>query len=669
MWNRIAALCCVAACGSSAPATPTAPSQPPVPVQPSPPPDRAVIVIVWDGLRPDVIDPADVPNLARLRDGGVDFTDNHSTYPTFTMMNAASLATGAFPGATGYYGNVVWQPGASGNDAAGKPVDYQQPVFSEDYAILDGLKRPRPQLLMVDTLFAAAQAAGMATLTVGKNGAAYLQDSGRGGMILDERTVLPLALAQELQAAGISLPATATNAYAPGELVLRENNGNPINHKPVQRLKDGISSDPTDEHGSPYKLANEYLVNAVLEHLLPQKRPRLTVLWLRDPDSTQHAYGIGTTNWHDAMKANDRFLGDILAKLEALGARAATDVIVVSDHGHSNVAGPRELFPLRAVHDGAMGEADPHGFSASGIVRITDLLRRAGFTAFDGLGCTSLPVAMGIRGRDDKPVYPIKTDADGSLCGKAGQAYQIPPYKVPAQLPPAALVVAINGGSDYIYVPDHDPAVVAKAVRFLQERAEVGAIFVDDRYGALPGTLPLAVVHAQNAAGKNPDIILSYDFDENATVEGVRGTEMAGILNGANYRGMHGSFSPRDVHNVLIAAGPDFKPGFKDPLPTGNVDVAPTIARILGLALPGAQGRPLLEAMTHGAAIDDYHTAPKVLAPTAPATGLTVRLPTDPDGKDIAPKLSTYSFELHLKQITYGAQTYSYFDFAKAARR
>ena len=218
-------------------------------------------------------------------------------------------------------------------------------------------------------------------------------------------------------------------------------------------------------------------------------------------------------------------------------------------------------------------------------------------------------------------------------------------------------------------MPDHDPALVARVVRFLQERAEVGAIFVDDRYGALPGTLPLTAVHAQNAAGKNPDIILSYDFDENATVEGVRGTEMAGILNGANYRGMHGSFSPRDVHNVLIATGPDFKPGFKDPLPTGNVDVAPTIARILGLALPAAQGRPLLEAMTHGAAIADYHTAPKVLSPATPATGLTVRLPTDPDGKDIAPKLSTYSFELHTHQLTYGAQTYSYFDFAKAARR
>ncbi|HEY0989781.1 MAG TPA: alkaline phosphatase family protein [Kofleriaceae bacterium] len=664
-----AALCCVAACGPGAPGASTAPSALVMPAQPSPPPDRAVIIVVWDGLRPDAIDPAETPNLARLRDAGVELTDHHATYPTFTMMNSASFATGAFPEATGYYGNVVWQPGATGNDSTNKPVDFQQPVFSEDYAILDALKRPRPQLLRVDTLFSAAQAAGMATLAVGKNGAAYLQDTGRGGMLLDERTVLPLALAAELQAAGVALPPNAPNAYGPGELVLGASNGNPVEHKPVQKLKDGVSSDPTDEHGSPYKWANEYLVTAYLEHVLPQKRPRLTVLWLRDPDSTQHSYGIGTANWHDAVKANDRLLGQLTARLDALGTRNATDIIVVSDHGHSNVSGPQDLFPLRAVRDGGVGEVDARGHSASGLVRLADLLRRAGFTAFDGLGCTSLPVAMGIRGRDNAPVYPVKTDGEGTICGKPGQTYQAPPYKVPAQLPAGALVVAVNGGSDYIYVPDHDSTVVQKAVRFLQERGEVGAIFVDARHGALAGTLPLAAIRAQSAAGTNPDVILSYDHDENAVVEGVRGTEMAGALNGANFRGMHGSFSPRDVHNTCVAAGPDFKPGFKDPLPTGNVDIAPTVARILGLPLPHAQGRALLEAMTHGVAVGDYRVAPRVLRPAAPATGLTVRLPTDPDGKDIAPKLSTYTFELHTKTLAYGDQSYSYFDFAKASRR
>jgi arylsulfatase A-like enzyme len=583
------------------------------------------------------------------------------------MMNSASFATGAFPDATGFYGNVVWQPDATGSDAAAKPVDFRQPVFSEDYAVLDGLKRSPSRLLLVETLFAAAQAAGMSTLAIGKNGAAYLQDTGRGGMLLDERTVLPLALARELQAAGVALPATAPNAYADGELVLDAGNGSPVDFKPVQKLKDGVSSDPTDESGSVYKTALEYMVNAYLEYILPRKSPRVTVLWLRDPDSTEHNYAIGSANWRDALRANDQLLGRITAKLEALGKTAATDIIVISDHGHSNVSGPQDLFPLRAVRDGAVADLDPRGHSVSGLVRLADLMSRAGFTAFDGLGCTYLPVAMGIR-RDGTPVYPVLTDDDGSVCGKPGQRYQVAPRKVPAQLPPHAIVIAVNGGSDYLYVPDHDPATVSKAVTFLQERAELGPIFVDDRYGAIPGTMPLGAIHAKNPAGKNPDIIVSYDFDDNAVVAGVRGTEMAGTLNGGTYRGMHGSFSPRDVHNTFIASGPDFRASFKDPLPTGNVDLAPTVARLLGLSLPRAQGRVLFEALVHGVALDAYRVAPQVMRPAAPATGLTVRLPTDPDGKDVAPKLSSYNFELHTKSLSFGGQTYTYFDFAKAAR-
>jgi len=656
MSSRIAALGLLAACAPGAPVVPT------------PPADRSVIVVVWDGLRPDAVNPADTPNLARLRDTGVDFTDQHSTYPTFTMMNAASLATGAFPGATGFYGNVLWQPGAAGSDSAGKLVDFRQPAFTEDFAVLDHLKGQRSQLLLVDTLFEAAHAAGLPTAAVGKSGAAYLQDTGRGGIVLDEKTVIPLALAKELQAAGVALPTTAPAAYAAGELVLADGNGNPVEFTPVHKLADGVSSDPTDDSGSPYKVALEYLVHTYLEYVLPASRPRLTVVWLRDPDTTEHNYGIGTPNWRDAVRSNDRLLGQILARVEALGKTGTTDVIVVSDHGHSNVSGPQDLFPLRTVHDGAVGEIDPRGHSASGLVRLADLLRRAGFTAFDGLGCTLLPVATGIR-RDGTPVYPTLTDRDGSVCGKPGQQYQAPPYKVPAQLPPRSLVVAVNGGSDYVYVPAHDPALVREVVRFLQERAEVGAIFVDDHYGAIPGTMPLGAILARNTAGRNPDIILSYDFDVDAVVDGARGTEMAGMLNGGSYRGMHGSFSPKDVHNTLIAFGPDFRAGFKDPLPSGNVDVAPTIARILGLALPHAQGRALLEALANGAAVSDYEVAPRVLRPDAPANGLTIRLPTDPDGKAVAPGLSSYTFELHTRSVRHGAQRYTYFDLAKAQRR
>ena len=632
-------------------------------------PQRNVIVIVLDGLRPDAIDPSETPNLARLRDSGTDFTDNHSTYPTFTMMNSASFATGGFPGTTGYFGNVVWQPDAQGSDSAGKPVDFRQPVFSEDYAILDDLDRHLDgKLLLAPTLFAAAQKAGIPTFTLGKNGAAYLQDSKRGGMTLDEKTVLPLWLAKDLQGLGVPLPATTPNAYRAGDLVLASANGNPTEFKPPQRLKDGVSSDPTDGSGSRFKSGVEYMVAAYLAHVLPRKQPRLSVLWLRDPDSTQHSYGIGTTNWHDALRATDALVGRIRDRVQQLGLAASTDLIVVSDHGHSNVSGALDLFPLRAIRDGAAAETDAKGYSVSGMVRLADLLRRAGFVAFDGVGCTYLPLAAGIKA-DGTPVYPTLTDQDGTRCGKAGQKYQAEAMKVPAQLPAGALVVAVNGGSDYVYVPDRDPALVRKAVDFLQSRAEVGAIFVDDRYGNVPGTLPLSTIRAANAASRNPDILLSYDYDENAVVSGVRGTEYAGMLQGNTYRGMHGSFSPNDVHNVLIASGPDFRGGFRDPLPTGNVDVAPTVARILGVPLPSADGRPLLEALAGGAAPGDYTVAAEVLEPSAPRTGLTLHLPTDPSGKDVDPARSSYSFSLRTKTLRYGTASYRYFDSAKAVRR
>jgi predicted AlkP superfamily pyrophosphatase or phosphodiesterase len=77
--------------------------------------------MVWDGLRPDSIDATLTPNLFALRQAGVDCQDNHSTYPTFTMMNSSSFATGSFPRTSGFYGNTFWTPpqGASASIPSG----------------------------------------------------------------------------------------------------------------------------------------------------------------------------------------------------------------------------------------------------------------------------------------------------------------------------------------------------------------------------------------------------------------------------------------------------------------------------------------------------------------------------------------------------------------------
>jgi arylsulfatase A-like enzyme len=61
---------------------------------------------------------------------------------------------------------------------------------------------------------------------------------------------------------------------------------------------------------------------------------------------------------------------------------------------------------------------------------------------------------------------------------------------------------------------------------------------------------------------------------------------------------MHGSLGRTDVHNTLVAGGPDIRAGYRDELPTGNIDVAATILHLLGLRHPdGVDGRILAEAL------------------------------------------------------------------------
>jgi predicted AlkP superfamily pyrophosphatase or phosphodiesterase len=621
-----------------------------------------VILFVWDGMRPDAISAEDTPNLLALAQRGSRFEDNHSTYPTFTMANASSFATGAFPGPIGFYGNRFWAPGASGLNAKGVAADFHNPVYTEDYAVLRDLDAHfNHGLLELPTLFTAAHKAGLSTAAVGKSGPAFLQDYRQGGVILDENTVLPLKFAKELQQAGYPLPAHTANTYPADQLSLREDNDSPTEQGKMATLKDGVTADATAAAETTPAPANAWMMKVYLDVILPQHRPDLSVVWLRNPDSTQHQYGVGSPEFHLALKAQDELLGQLEARLQQLGMAQDTDIIVVSDHGHSNIGGPRDLFPLRQINDGRVtGIDNDWGYSVSGGIRLADQLTQAGFTAFDGFGCMYVPVLSGLRA-DGRPLQPTRYDDDGHLCGKPGP-YTTSSYTVPEQLQKGALVLAPNGGTEYFYQPEHDAALVKRTVRFLQSREYIGAIFVARRYGNIPGTLPVESVHLENAA-RGPDIIISYAWDANAVIQGFRGTEYASQ---ANERGEHGSFSPIDVHNTLLAAGPGFQQGFSDPLPSGNVDVAPTIAALLGLSLPKAQGRVLHEALagTLTRPLTDYHVTPTTVQPKEPATGLSMQRV---DGSPLS--ATSFDFTLRLKQLSADGKNWTYFDQAGPERR
>ncbi|HEY3256098.1 MAG TPA: alkaline phosphatase family protein, partial [Polyangiaceae bacterium] len=499
---------------------------------------------------------------------------------------------------------------------------------------------------------------------------------------------LPFAFARELQAANFALPANAAR-YPYGEgraLTLAESNGKPtaaLAERQI-RLADGVTPDPRASAGSAHNAANGYLMRVFLEHVLPKFAPDLSLIWLRNPDSTEHQFGPGSANYQDALRDQDALLGKLEAKLAELGLRDSSDLIVVSDHGHSTVAGDPAIFPLRELKGepdghGVVGALDAQGYAVSGEIRSADLLARAGFKhIYDGGGCLLNPVLSGIK-KDGSLVYPTRTDHSGSCLvtpaltptGKKQAPtllYSLPAFRVPEPAPSDAIVIAANGGSEYYYVLDHAPATVQALVRALQERRAYGAIFVRGIYPALPGTLPLSAINAEGAQGSppTPDLIVSFDWDGAGIASGntaVPGTEYASAQ---RYRGMHGSFSPRDVHNVLIAHGPHFKAGFQDPAPSSNVDLAPTVGALLGLPFKAPAGRVLTEALAGQSA--DNHVEVTTLSSGPIALKRSCRADDPGCARPLGP--AAYAVTLVKKTLTVVAtqQSYSYFDRAVVTR-
>jgi len=71
-------------------------------------PGRIVILMVWDGMRPDFVDAHDTPNLEALETAGVRFARHHSVFPTVTLVNAAAMATGGDPASDGVFGDAMY---------------------------------------------------------------------------------------------------------------------------------------------------------------------------------------------------------------------------------------------------------------------------------------------------------------------------------------------------------------------------------------------------------------------------------------------------------------------------------------------------------------------------------------------------------------------------------
>jgi len=257
-----------------------------------------------------------------------------------------------------------------------------------------------------------------------------------------------------------------------------------------------------------------------------------------------------------------------------LGLLDQTDIIVTADHGFSTIS--KESQTSSTVK---MKFAD----APAGRLPL-------GFVALDLAHALNMPLL--------DPDDGYKTIGDGTHT-KAGNGV------IGGDANNPKVVVAANGGSDLIYLPDGDKVLAKKIIDTLLSEDYVSGLFVDSKLGKFAGTLSLDDIALEgNAITPHPAIAVNFRSFDTVCGEPVLCTVEVADTSLQQGQGMHGSFSRADTWNFMAMQGPDFKSGFVDQAPVSNADIGRTIARVMQLEVADKGkliGRELAEALPNGA--------------------------------------------------------------------
>src|SRR5438093_3413679 len=126
-----------------------------------------VVVVVWDGMRPDFITPQYTPTLYQLAVRGVFFKNHHPVYISTTEVNGTGLATGVYPNRSGIMANSDYRP----------EIGFLGPNATEGIeAIRRGDLLSEGNYILVPTLAEILHKAGYPTVVAGTKPVALLHD-------------------------------------------------------------------------------------------------------------------------------------------------------------------------------------------------------------------------------------------------------------------------------------------------------------------------------------------------------------------------------------------------------------------------------------------------------------------------------------------------------------
>lgn len=617
---------------------------------------RNVVIFVADGLRADSVNASDAPTMWALRHEGVSFPNSHSLFPTFTTPNASAIATGHYLGDTGdfsnsmYLGFLVFNAGNFGK-ATASPT----PFIESDQVLGDLDDHLEGNFIGEDSLLALARAQGFGTAAIGKLGPTAIQDVSQLQPNRDGRFDVPRTILIDDLTGGDAPP------LDPEVIAGLKSAGLPLATPP--RIQPAGDAQHAGARNANY-VQQTYFIEATTRVVLPllrqRGRPFVLVYWSRDPDGTQHNQGDslnlltpginGVTSRAAVHEADDN-LRQLLDAIHADAVLAAnTDVFVTADHGFATISkhdldaqGAATASPSAQLHYKDV----PTGFLPPGFLAI-DLAAALHEPLFDPDSLTrdahgNPGYQRVVAGAVETPQQRPHAALGSGLIGGSGSARDVTD---------ADVVVTANGGSDLIYLPSADAALARRVVEALEGFDYIGAIFLDEQYGSLPGTLPLSSIALQGSAKlPRPALLVAFKtFELDPKKTGIA----APLLNAVQIadsplqqgQGMHGSFGRDNTFNFMAAEGPDFKAGYVDPWPVSNADIAPTLRALLQLTASAhgtLTGRVLGEVLRAGG--EQAGTFEHCIAAAAPAA----------DGRRTVLEYQRYQGRLYFDRAQYVA--------------
>ena len=474
----------------------------------------SVIIVVFDGLQPAQATPELMPNLSRLAAAGVTGSNHHAVFPTVTRANVASIVTGHQPGAHGLTANTLVIPEFDPH----RPINALEPVLSEVAATTPVLLQP--------TLADILHRHGLEYVAVGAGttGNAYLQNPNAemgGGATIHPTFTLPRPLHDEL-----------TGKFG-----------------------------PWPEQSGPAAPKMARILDVFTEYVLKERQPAVALLWFSEPDTSQHAHGVGSPEAVAAIREADRQFGRLLTWVDDNGLSPDTNVAVVSDHGYSTI---------------------------SEVINLEEALHKAGFNTGNN------PDSVTAAPNGGSALFYASRDTAGRLaewltaqpwCGPlvASQAVGDIPGTLPASL------IGLEG-----------PRAPSLAMSFHWNSTANGAGFPGHAYSTSLG--PGRGQHGSMSPHETRNVLFASGpaFKHSATIDSPTGNvdiaptvlHLLGLPGGET---MHGRILTETLREgPTVAAWPTETHEAERPTPTGRYRQAITVSRVgkttyLGMGLGGVE--------------------------------------------------------------------------------